>query len=130
GLTDFLSTQIGQAYGYKPDEPDFEDFAIALFQSAYARALGEDGALNGEALLVFRRWKNNRHWADAFETLSARYQDLLKIPADLQKRDFRTVVGVDHFEEIDRQIIREIVRSMAAQSVSAPDVLNWVRERR
>lgn len=130
GLTDFLWKQVGQAYGYKPDEPDFEDFAIALFQSAYARALGEDGALNGEALLVFRRWKNNRHWAEAFEVLSARYQELLKISDDLQKRDFRTVVGVDHFEEIDRQIIREIVRSMAAQSVSAPEVLNWVRERR
>ncbi|MGF6862763.1 uncharacterized protein (TIGR02687 family) [Rhodobacteraceae bacterium MBR-64] len=130
GLTDFLWKQAGQAYGYKPDEPDFEDFAIALFQSAYARVLGEDGALNGEALLVFRRWKNNRHWADAFQTLSARYQDLLKIPADLQKRDFRTLVGVDHFEEIDRQIIREIVRAMSAQSVSAPEVLNWVRERR
>lgn len=130
GLTDFLWKQVGQAYGYKPDEPDFEDFAIALFQSAYARVLGEDGALNAEALLVFRRWKNNRHWAEAFETLSARYQDLLKIPADLQKRDFRTLVGVDHFEEIDRQIIREIVRAMSAQSVSAPEVLNWVRERR
>lgn len=130
GLTDFFWKQIGQAYGYKPDEPDFEDFAIALFQSAYARVLGEDGALNAEALLVFRRWKNNRHWAEAFETLSARYQELLKIPADLSTRDFRTLVGVDHFEEIDRQIIREIVRAMAAQSVSAPEVLNWVRERR
>lgn len=130
GLTDFLWKQVGQGYGYKPDEPDFEDFAIALFQSAYARVLGEDGALNAEALLVFRRWKNNRHWAEAFETLSARYQDLLKMPVDLSTRDFRTLVGVDHFEEIDRQIIREIVRAMAAQSVSAPEVLNWVRERR
>jgi uncharacterized protein (TIGR02687 family) len=130
GLTDFLWTQVGQAYGYKSEEPDFEDFAIALFQSAYARALGEDGKLNAEALLVFRRWKNNRHWAEAFETLSARYQDLLKIPDDLEKRDFRDVVSIDHFEEIDRQIIREIVRAMSTQSVSASDVLKWVRERR
>lgn len=130
GLTDFLWTHIGQAYGYKSDEPDFEDFAIALFQSAYFCALGEDGALNAEALLVFRRWKNNRHWAEAFETLSKQYQDLLKIPADLQNRDFRTLAGVDHFEEIDRQIIREIVRTMSAQSASAPELLNWVRERR
>jgi uncharacterized protein (TIGR02687 family) len=130
GLTDFLWTQVGQAYGYKSEEPDFEDFAIALFQSAYARALGEDGKLNAEALLVFRRWKNNRHWAEAFETLSARYQDLLKIPDDLEKRDFRDLVSVDHFEEIDRQIIREIVRAMSTQSVSASDVLKWVRERR
>lgn len=130
GLTDFLWTQVSQAYSYKSEAPDFEDFAIALFQSAYARALGEDGKLSAEALLVFRRWKNNRHWAKTFEVLSTRYQELLKIPADLQKRDFRTVVGVDHFEEIDRQIIREIVRAMSTQSVSASEVLTWVRERR
>lgn len=130
GLMGFFWTQLGQAYGYKPSEPDFEDFAISLFQSAYARVLGEDGALNAEALLVFRRWKNNRHWADAFETLSARYQDLLGIPADLKKRDFRAFVSLDHFEEIDREIIRQIVQALSAQSVGAPEVLTWVRERR
>jgi uncharacterized protein (TIGR02687 family) len=129
-LTEFLWTQVDQAYGYRSDEPDFEDFAITLFQSAYARAFGEDGALNAEALLVFRRWKNNRHWADAFEVLSARYQDLLKIEADLQSRDFRKLMGIDHFEEIDRQIIRQIVQAMSTQTVSAPEVLTWVRERR
>jgi len=96
GLTEVFWTQVGQAYGYRSDEPDFEDFAITLFQSAYSRVLGEDAPLNAEALLVFRRWKNNRHWADAFEELSARYQDLLKIPADLLKRDFRTLVSIDH----------------------------------
>lgn len=129
-LTEFFWTHVGQAYGYKPNEPDFEDFAISLFQSAYARVLGEDGALNAEALLVFRRWKNNRHWTDAFETLSARYQNLLEIPADLKKRDFRTFVSVDHFEEIDREIIRQIVQALSAQSVGAPEVMTWVRERR
>lgn len=130
GLTDFLWGQINAAYGYNSDEPDFEDFAIALFRSAYARALGEEGSLNAEALLVFRRWKNGRRSADAFETLSARYQDLLKVAEDLTARDFRSLMSIDHFEEIDRQIIREIVRTMAAQSVSAPEVLHWVRERR
>ena len=129
-LTEFFWTQVGQAYGYRSDEPDFEDFAITLFQSAYARALAEDGALNAEALLVFRRWKNNRHWAQAFEDLSARYQDLLKIPAALSTRDFRKLVGIDHFEEIDRHIIRQIVQAMSTQTVSAPEVLAWVRERR
>lgn len=115
GLTEMFWTQVGQAYGYRSDEPDFEDFAISLFQSAYARALAEDGPLNAEALLVFRRWKNNRHWAGAFEELSARYQDLLKIPVDLLNRDFRTLVATDHFEEIDRHIIRQIVQAMSTR---------------
>jgi len=106
GLTGFFWKQVENAYGYAPDEPDFEDFAITLFQSAYCRALEEDGALNAEALLVFRRWKNNRHWGEAFETLSARYQDILKIPEDLANREVRALHGVDHFEEIDRHLIR------------------------
>jgi uncharacterized protein (TIGR02687 family) len=130
GLTEVFWKQVGNAYGYQPDQPDLEDFAIALFQSAYMRALGEDGKLNAEALLVFRRWKNNRHWETAFETLAARYQGLLKIPEDLSKRDFHTVMAVDHFEEIDRHIIRQLVHAMSTQTVSASEVLKWVRERR
>lgn len=130
GLTAMFWKQLGNAYGYQSDQPDFEDFAIALFQSAYLRALGEDGKLNAEALLVFRRWKNNRHWAEAFETLAVRYQGLLKIPEDLSRRDFRAVIAVDHFEEIDRHIIRQLVHAMSTQTVSAPEVLKWVRERR
>ncbi|OUS21262.1 TIGR02687 family protein [Rhodobacterales bacterium 59_46_T64] len=130
GLMEVFWKQVGNAYGYQPDEPDFEDFAIALFQSAYLRALGEDGKLNAEALLVFRRWKNNRHWEAAFETLAARYHGLLKIPEDLSKRDFRSVMAVDHFEEIDRHVIRQLVHAMSTQTVSASEVLKWVRERR
>ena len=130
GLTQALWKQAAQAYGYSVDEPDFEDFVITLFQSAYARALGEDGKLNAEALLVFRHWKNNRHWAEAFETLSERYEGLLSIHADLAKRDFRSVIGIDHFEAIDRHIIRQIVQSLSAATAGGSDVLKWVRERR
>ena len=129
-LTDVFWKQVGKSYGYQPDQPDFEDFAITLFQSAYLRSLGEYGNLNAEALLVFRRWKNNRHWERAFETLSARYQDILTIPNDLSNRDFRAVMGLDHFEEIDRHIIRQLVHAMSTTTVSATEVLKWVRERR
>ena len=130
GLTDVFWKQVGKTYGYQTDQPDLEDFAITLFQSAYLRALGENGNLNAEALLVFRRWKNNRHWEKAFETLAARYQGLLKIPEDLSKRNFCSVMAVDHFEEIDRHIIRQLVHAMSTTTVSASQVLNWVRERR
>ena len=130
GLTEVFWKQVGNAYGYRQAEPDLEDFAIAIFQSAYFRALGEDGKLNAEALLVFRRWKNNRHREVAFEALSARYQGLLKILEDLSRRDFRAVMAVDHFEEIDRHIIRQLVHTMSTRTVSASEVLKWVRERR
>jgi hypothetical protein len=96
GLSEFFWKQIENAYGYASDTPDFEDFAITLFQSCYFRALGEDGKLNAEALLMFRRWKNNRHGADAFAELSGRYQEILKIPEDLKGRAER----VNNFETV------------------------------
>ncbi len=129
-LTEFFWKQVENTYGYVSDAPDFEDFAITLFQSCYARALGEDGKLNGEALLVFRRWKNNRLGAKAFETLSGKYQEILRIPEDVQERDIKALRAIDHFEEIDRQIIRSLVREMASQTVSSAEVLKTVRERR
>ncbi len=129
-LTTFFWKQVSNAYGYQTDQPDFEDFAISLFQSAYQRALGEDGALNAEAGLVFRRWKNNRSWEEAFEKLATRYQDLLEIPKDLPLRDFRTVMAVDYFVEIDRHIICQLVHAISTQTVNPPEVLKWVRERR
>jgi uncharacterized protein (TIGR02687 family) len=130
GLTEFFWKQVANAYGYVTDEPDFEDFAITLFQSCYCRALGEDGKLNSEALLVYRRWKNNRLGADPFETLSKKYQDILRIPEDLRERDIKALRTIDHFEEIDRQIIRLLVAEMSNQTVSSADVLKTVRERR
>ena len=130
GLTQFFWDQVRQLYGYKSDEPDFEDFAITLFQFAYARALQESGKLNTEAALLFSRWKNNRTSLDAFGALSARYQDVLRIEDDVKARDFRDLVTADHFEEIDRHIIRSLVHAMATQTVSAADMLGWVRARR
>lgn len=130
GLTGFFWKQVANAYGYVSNEPDFEDFAITLFQSCYCRALGEDGKLNTEALLVFRRWKNNRLGAEAFETLSRKYQDILRIPEDLQDREIKALRLIDHFEEIDRQIIRALVAEMSNQTVTAAEVLKTVRERR
>lgn len=129
-LTAFFWKQVGQDYGYQSDTPDFEDFAITLFQSAYAHALGETGKLNDEASLVFSRWKNARTSGEAFATLSAKYQDLLNIAGDLTGRDVRAVMGMDTFQEIDRHIIRGLVHAMSTQTVSAPDVLKWVRQRR
>lgn len=130
GLTDFFWKQVANAYGYASNEPDLEDFAITLFQSCYCRALGEDGKLNAEALLVFRRWKNNRHGADAFEALSRKYQEILRIPEDLRDRGIKALRGIDYFEEIDRHIVRSLVAEMSSQTVTAAEVLKTVRERR
>ena len=130
GLTEFFWKDVAARYGYAADAPDFQDFAITLFSSAWARAMGEAAPLNTDAALMFRRWSASRRWGEAFEKLSGDYQDVLKIRDNLASRDFRTLMPHDHFEEVDRRIVVAIVEGLARQSLPATDVLKWVRDRR
>lgn len=129
-LTEFFWKEVATRYGYAVDAPDFQDFAITLFSSAWARAMGETAALNADAALTFRRWSTSRRWGEAFEKLSGDYQDVLKIRDNLASHDFRTLIPYDHFEEVDRRIVIAIVEGLAQQSLPAADVLKWVRDRR
>lgn len=130
GLAEFFWKEVAARYGYAADAPDFQDFAITLFSSAWLRAMGETAPLNTDAALMFRRWGASRRWSEAFEKLSGEYQDVLKIKDDLASRDFRTLIPHDHFEEVDRRIIVAVVEGLAQQSLPATGVLKWVRDRR
>lgn len=129
-LAGFLWDQIGAQYGYHSEAPGVEDFAITLFEAAWRLALGEGAKLKPEALVLFRRWKNDRHGGTAFEGLSARYQGLLGISEGIAQREVQDLVSIDHFEEVDRHIIRQIVRGLSVTTVSAGEALGWVRARR
>jgi uncharacterized protein (TIGR02687 family) len=130
GLAEFLWKQVGAQYGYHSDMPGVKDFAITLFKSAYRAALAEDPILGPEALVVFRRWKNNRNAADAFGALSEQFAAELGIETDLRQRDFRKLVGADHFEAIDKALIIALVREVAERTSSPTEVQGWIRQRR
>ena len=130
GLEGFLWDQAQRQFGYHPQAPSLEDFAITLFQSAYADAVGGEPALTEEAQVFLRRWKNNRNYAEAFEKLSGLYAGVLNIAEDLANRDFRSLVDADHFEEIDREIVRSLVHAVATQTAAQSEILGWIRKRR
>lgn len=130
GLSGFLWDQMERFFGYRANKASIGDFAIALFKSCYQSAVGGEAILAPEAVVFFRRWKNNRNAEEAFATLSAEYAEALGVAQDLTKRDFRTLIEVDFFEEVDRAIIRALVREVGNQTVAQGEVLNWIRQRR
>ena len=129
-LSGFLWEQLNRHFGYQSQEASIRDFVIELFKSCYA--MGTDGEVNltGDALVFLKRWKDSRQFEDCFETLSAECAEVLGIKEDLYKRDFRELLELDYFQLIDQKIISDLVREVAARTVSPGDVAIWVRQRR
>ena len=129
-LDGFLWEQMTRCYGYKSNEPGIRDFAIELFKSCYA--MGTDGQvkLTGDALVFLKRWKDSRQFEEGFETLSGECGEVLGIEQELAKRDFRELIELDYFRLIDLKIISDLVKTVAARTVSSGDVSIWVRQRR
>lgn len=130
GLDVFLWQQMTRFFGYESDEPSIRDFVIELFKSCYA--MGTDGnvRLTGDALVFLKRWKDSRQFESCFKQLSADCAEALSIEQDLDKRDFRELIELDYFRLIDQKIISDLVKAVAARTVSSGDVALWVRQRR
>ena len=130
GLEEFLWEQLKRFYGYSSETASIKDFVIELFKSCYAMGTEGPVKLTADALVFLKRWKDSRQHEAAFETLSSQCAEPLNIEQDLSQRDFRTLIELDYFLLIDQKIISELVKSIAAKTVSSGNVALWVRQRR
>ena len=129
-LDGFLWQQVTRNYGYASEEPGIEDFVVELFKSCYAMGTGGQVHLTGDALVFFKRWKDSRQFQGTFEKLSDDYAGVLDIEQDLNNRDFRELIGLDHFRLIDKKIIHDLLHAVLSGTVSSDDVTQWVRQQR
>lgn len=129
-LDAFLWKRVSTDYGYQSETPGIKDFAIELFKSCYSMGVGDEYLLAKEALVFFRRWKDNRQHAEAFATLSERYTKSLNIENDLNSRDLRPLIPLDYFNLIDLRIIHELVQRLNDRTISAREVEEIIRDRR
>jgi len=139
-LTDFLWQQVERHYAYQSDSPSIKDFSIELFKSCYSMALDsplenrssdkKEVKLGGDALVFFKRWKDNRHFQQSFETLSNECAELLNIEADLNQRDIKELLEIDYFELVDRKVIVDLVKLVEERTASPGDITLWCRQRR
>ena len=129
-LTEFLWQQMERTYGYKSDSPGIEDFVIELFKSCYAMETNGTVTLTGDALVFLKRWKDSRRFEQAFETLSERCADALRIEQDLEKRNLQDLVALDYFELVDKKVMSDLARAIASKTISSGNVTLYIRQRR
>lgn len=130
-LADYLWEQVERTYGYRSDKPGVRDFVISLFKNCYAMGIDADNcALSPDALVFFNGWKDSVRYAEDFTTLSHECADILKIKNDLENRDFRTLLELDYFRQIDLKILDELIPIVVARTASSAEVSSWIRHRR
>lgn len=130
GLDAVLWGQAERLYGYASAAPGIRDFALSLFKAGYTLGLGEPAALNGDALVFLKRWKDSVAYHAAFEKLSAHCAEILGIEQDLPARDLRALADLDLFELVDRKVISDLARGVANRTLSAGDCAQIIRQRR
>ena len=130
GLDKILWESMKRAYGYESATPGLRDFVVELFKSCFAMSTQGTVKLSNDALVFLKRWKDSRQFQSSFEVLSAECEDMLGLEQELGKRDFRKLIDVDYFRMIDQKIIVELVQHVSSRTVSAGEVVLWVRQRR
>lgn len=130
-LADFFWEAIRRAYGYTSPTPRVRDFALQLFKDCYAMTVEPERAtLSQDALVLLKRWKDNRHAEEAFRKLSNDFAQLLNIEIDLHSRDFRKLVDIDYFRSIDTEIISALIHHVSARLITPGDCQILVKRRR
>ena len=127
-LDKFLFEQLEAIYAYKCDNRSIEDFAIELFKSSYAQQLDENAMLNTNALLLFNNWKDSIRAKTAFETLSARYCDIVR--EKFKELSLEKIGSFDMFEKIDLQIISQLATAVNNRSLPLHTVVRIIHDRK
>ena len=105
-LEEYLFSRIKTIYAYDSKVNSIKDFSLKLFKSAYLRAVDSTDKnipLNEEAIVLLKRWKDNRHYTESFEILSEQASGNLDIESRLNSVDFKSILGIDYFELIEKK---------------------------
>jgi uncharacterized protein (TIGR02687 family) len=129
-LDSFLWEQLKKQFGYQSQALGIKDFAISLFKACYKLGFEDAAALNHDALVFLKRWRDNVRYRDSFRELSGAYASILGIEKDLQQRDIRTLIDMDLFQLIDLRILSELAGQIYARTISAGECANLIWRRR
>ncbi|WP_147917201.1 BREX-1 system phosphatase PglZ type A [Ruania zhangjianzhongii] len=122
GLADFFWQGVGSIYGYKEPSPSVDDFVLWVFRAAERDFAGDASGPLHNLRRDFGSWRFHPDSSKALLQLAKRAESDLDYAGRVQGKSFRDLVGDDIFEETDKQIIRDLVKAVTDQTVTAREV--------
>lgn len=129
GLDEFYWRGTAAIYGYESTSPSVDDLALWIFRQAINGFESDRPGGLRNIQLDFASLRNDRRSQNALATLARRAARDLNYTSSIEDIDFRDVVAIDVFEEIDQKIISDLARVVAEQTITTHDVAEIVRAR-
>jgi uncharacterized protein (TIGR02687 family) len=129
-LDEFYWNGLATIYGYSSPEPSIDDFVLWMFQQAIGGFRSDRPGGLRNIQLDFNSLRFDRRSQDALATLAKRVAANTNYASTIENVDFRDLVSNDLFEEVDRKIISDLAREVAARTATAREVAEVVRKRK
>lgn len=129
GLDSFYWRGVASIYGYESGTPSIDDLVLWTFRQAIEGFTSDRPGGLRNIQLDFASLRNDRRSQDALVVLAKRAARDLDYASTIEDADFRDLVSVDLFEEVDQKIVSELARAVTAQTVTVREVADVVRAR-
>jgi len=129
GLDQFLWDGLAKIYRYSGANPTIDDFVLWMYSRAIEDFASETPGEFRNIRNDFNSLRYDVRTQGMMATLASRAADALDVKSKIEHRDFRELVPVTTFEEIDRKIIVDLAAAVVAQSVTPREVAETVRRR-
>lgn len=129
GLDKFYWDGVASIYGYMSPNPSIADFVLWVFQQAIAGFKSERPGQLRNIQFDFGSLRNDRRSQKALTTLAKRTARDLAYAGTIENSNFRDLLDIDLFEEVEQKIISDLAGAVAERTITAREVTEVIRSR-
>lgn len=129
GLDQFLWDGLANIYKYTSVNPTIDDFVLWMFNRAIESFESETPGHYRNVRIDFNSLRYDVRSQAMMAKLATRAADALNLKSRIEHTDYRELVPVTIFEEVDRKVIVGLAAAVTTQSVTPRDVADVVRQR-
>lgn len=129
GLDQFLWDGFSNIYEYPGVNPTIDDFLLWMFSRAIENFESEMPGRYRNIRIDFNSLRYDVRSQHMMAKLASRAADALDVKSKFEHTDYRELVSITIFEEIDRKVIVDLAAAVANQAVTPRDVSDVVRQR-